>query len=130
MRFPEGRMSLDTTMPTSVQRWLGHELEVRGIDAVIYTRYILSILQQDSLDVDYQDVFQPPKKKDAPIMVQKNKARTGKKSEKRRSEEFGSEEKKKSAAVKCLLSVADGVSSRLVAKTGKFNLSSLLLGFL
>ena len=36
---------------SSVASWLGSQLEQRGIDAVIYTRYILSILQQDSIDI-------------------------------------------------------------------------------
>ncbi|XP_054765606.2 uncharacterized protein LOC129272489 [Lytechinus pictus] len=37
---------------TSVQNWLGQELETRGVDAVVYTRYILSIFQQDSFDLE------------------------------------------------------------------------------
>lgn len=38
-----------------VQSWLGQELEKCGIDAVIYTRYVLSLLLHDSYDYDLQD---------------------------------------------------------------------------
>ena len=42
-------------LPASIKTWLGQQLELRGIDAVIYTRYILSILQQDSRDLELGD---------------------------------------------------------------------------
>ncbi|XP_071792673.1 uncharacterized protein [Asterias amurensis] len=49
------------TLP-ALQSWLGHELETRGIDAVIYTRYILSILQQDGFEPETDcDRFIPKK---------------------------------------------------------------------
>lgn len=38
-----------------VQSWLGQELEKCGIDAMIYTRYVLSLLLHDSYDYDLQD---------------------------------------------------------------------------
>ncbi|XP_063231795.1 uncharacterized protein LOC134536133 isoform X2 [Bacillus rossius redtenbacheri] len=38
-------------MPSAVQDWLDEQLEARGIDAVVYTRYILSLLQRDTLDL-------------------------------------------------------------------------------
>lgn len=38
-----------------VQNWLGQELEKCGIDAMIYTRYVLSLLLHDSYDYDLQD---------------------------------------------------------------------------
>ncbi|CAG2062139.1 unnamed protein product [Timema podura] len=38
-------------MPSAVQDWLDEQLEARGIDAVVYTRYILSLLQRDSVDL-------------------------------------------------------------------------------
>nr|CAD7430687.1 unnamed protein product [Timema monikensis] len=38
-------------MPSAVQDWLDEQLEARGIDAVVYTRYILSLLQRDSTDL-------------------------------------------------------------------------------
>lgn len=39
------------SMPSAVQDWLDEQLEARGIDAVVYTRYILSLLQRDTLDL-------------------------------------------------------------------------------
>ena len=38
-----------------VQTWLGQELEKCGIDAMIYTRYVLSLLLHDSCDYDLQE---------------------------------------------------------------------------
>ncbi|KAJ4439227.1 hypothetical protein ANN_07347 [Periplaneta americana] len=38
------------SMPSAVQDWLDEQLEARGIDAVVYTRYVLSLLQRDTLD--------------------------------------------------------------------------------
>lgn len=38
-----------------VKTWLGQELEKCGIDAMIYTRYVLSLLLHDSYDYDLQD---------------------------------------------------------------------------
>lgn len=38
-----------------VQTWLGQELEKCGIDAMIYSRYILSLLLHDSYDYDLQE---------------------------------------------------------------------------
>lgn len=38
-----------------VQTWLGQELEKCGIDAMIYTRYVLSLLLHDSYDYDLQE---------------------------------------------------------------------------
>lgn len=37
-------------MPSAVQNWLEEQLEARGIDAAIYSRYILSLLRPDTLD--------------------------------------------------------------------------------
>lgn len=42
---------VSNTTPSSLQDWLEEELESRGIDGV-YTRYILSLLQQDYLDLE------------------------------------------------------------------------------
>ncbi|XP_072177588.1 uncharacterized protein [Diadema setosum] len=44
--------SIKMASTASVQSWLGQELETRGVDAVVYTRYILSIFQQDSFDLE------------------------------------------------------------------------------
>lgn len=39
------------SMPSAVSDWLEEQLEALGIDAVVYTRYILSLLYRDSIDV-------------------------------------------------------------------------------
>ena len=46
MKYPQV-----VSMPAAVQDWLDEQLEARGIDAVVYTHYILSLLQRDSLDL-------------------------------------------------------------------------------
>jgi hypothetical protein len=43
------------SMPSAVSDWLEEQLEARGIDAVVYTRYILSLLHSDTVDVIYSD---------------------------------------------------------------------------
>lgn len=43
------------SMPSAVSNWLEEQLEARGIDAVVYTRYILSLLHSDAVDVIYSD---------------------------------------------------------------------------
>lgn len=52
--LPAAEMSLLQSLGP-VQNWLGQELEKCGIDAVIYTRYVLSLLLHDSYDYDLQD---------------------------------------------------------------------------
>lgn len=39
--------------PSEVSNWLEEQLEARGIDAVVYARYILSLLYRDSIDIIY-----------------------------------------------------------------------------
>lgn len=39
------------SMPSAVSDWLEEQLEARGIDAVVYTRYVLSLLHRDSSDL-------------------------------------------------------------------------------
>lgn len=51
---PAAEMSLLQSLGP-VQNWLGQELEKCGIDAMIYTRYVLSLLLHDSYDYDLQD---------------------------------------------------------------------------
>jgi hypothetical protein len=109
MRYPESKMSLDSAMPTSsIQAWLGQELEMRGIDAMIYTRYILSILQQDSFEFEHieSDLF--PMKKDL-VQVKKEFPVKGKNRMKKGDRRWSvdGEEMKKTAAVECLMSVSD-----------------------
>lgn len=52
--LPATEMSLLQSLGP-VQSWLGQELEKCGIDAMIYTRYVLSLLLHDSYDYDLQD---------------------------------------------------------------------------
>lgn len=52
--LPAAEMSLLQSL-APVQNWLGQELEKCGIDAMIYTRYVLSLLLHDSYDYDLQD---------------------------------------------------------------------------
>eukprot|EP00918_Siedleckia_nematoides_P069433 GHVU01151467.1.p2 GENE.GHVU01151467.1~~GHVU01151467.1.p2 ORF type:complete len:132 (+),score=12.83 GHVU01151467.1:531-926(+) len=101
-----GSKMCDFSLSASLQSWLGHELEVRGIDAIIYTRYILSILQQDSFDLEHTDstYFPLQRKDDATSLLWKGKAKGKKKSS---TSKTPSETLKKNAAVECLLSVTD-----------------------
>lgn len=55
--LPASEMSLLQSLGP-VQSWLGQELEKCGIDAMIYTRYVLSLLLHDSYDYDLQDYLQ------------------------------------------------------------------------
>lgn len=106
--------------PSSLQDWLDEKLERRGIDAVIYTRYILSILLQDNYDVESckhnaadEDICSyyfcnDRKLKNCPC---------SKGSSRKSSDSFicnqhlngDHEQRKKSAAVECLKSVSDEV---------------------
>ncbi|XP_018580144.1 uncharacterized protein LOC108917844 isoform X2 [Anoplophora glabripennis] len=43
------------SMPSAVSDWLEEQLEARGIDAVVYTRYVLSLLHTHTVDVIYPD---------------------------------------------------------------------------
>ncbi|XP_018327290.1 uncharacterized protein LOC108738385 isoform X2 [Agrilus planipennis] len=45
------------SLPSEISDWLEEQLEARGIDAVVYTRYILSLLHRDTADIicSYQD---------------------------------------------------------------------------
>ncbi|CAH0559690.1 unnamed protein product [Brassicogethes aeneus] len=46
MKYPQ-----QVSMPSAVSNWLEEQLEARGIDGVVYTRYILSLLHTHNLDV-------------------------------------------------------------------------------
>ncbi|XP_006819553.1 uncharacterized protein LOC102808348 [Saccoglossus kowalevskii] len=92
------------TLP-SLQSWLGHELEVRGIDAMIYTRYILSILQQDNLDVE-RELLQSPGENTLQ-RPGKDICKSGKGKNVKRPKSLDVEDFKKSTAVKCLQSVVE-----------------------
>ncbi|KAG1657349.1 hypothetical protein GQR58_023406 [Nymphon striatum] len=105
--------------PTSLQDWLDEELERRGIDAVIYTRYILSILLQDSYDVDScqhnsmeEDICSYYFCNDRKLQ---NQSTRHKHYGRKNAEKFicyqhqmgDHEQRKKSAAVECLKSVSE-----------------------
>lgn len=59
------------SMPTAVSDWLEEQLEARGIDAVVYTRYVLSLLYRDPIDVICPDQdlhFTQPDKVRCPLI--------------------------------------------------------------
>ena len=88
------------TLP-ALQSWLGQELELRGIDAVIYTRYILSILQQDSFEPDTE--FDP-------FLTQKEVRSTkGKVHPRKFRKSWTADDWKKYAVLECLQAVTDKV---------------------
>ncbi|KFV70155.1 Uncharacterized protein KIAA0232, partial [Dryobates pubescens] len=82
-----------------VQTWLGQELEKCGIDAMIYTRYVLSLLLHDSYDYDLQE-------QENDIFLGWEKGAYKRKSKKKCSD-LTLEEMKKQAAVQCLRSASD-----------------------
>lgn len=43
------------SMPSAISDWLEEQLESRGIDAVVYTRYVLSLLHRDYQDLNISD---------------------------------------------------------------------------
>ncbi|XP_026883159.2 uncharacterized protein KIAA0232 homolog [Electrophorus electricus] len=87
-----------------VQTWLGQELEKCGIDAMIYTRYVLSLLLHDSYDYDLQD-----QENDIFLGWEKGAGKKlGKSSSRRKGGgDLSLEEMKKQAAVRCLRSASD-----------------------
>ncbi|KAG8591376.1 hypothetical protein GDO81_000150 [Engystomops pustulosus] len=84
-----------------VQTWLGQELEKCGIDAMIYTRYVLSLLLHDSYDYDLQE-----QENDIFAGWEKGACKKWGKG-KKKSSDLSLEEMKKQAAVQCLLSASD-----------------------
>ncbi|KAG8453469.1 hypothetical protein GDO86_000194 [Hymenochirus boettgeri] len=87
-----------------VQAWLGQELEKCGIDAMIYTRYVLSLLLHDSYDYDLQE-----QENDIFLGWEKGACKKWGKG-KKKSSDLSVEEMKKQAAVQCLLSASDETS--------------------
>ncbi|KAM9834694.1 uncharacterized protein KIAA0232 homolog [Syngnathus typhle] len=87
-----------------VQSWLGQELEKCGIDAMIYTRYVLSLLLHDSYDYDLQDYLQ---ENDIFLGWEKGPGKKWGKSKKKGGTDLSLEEMKKQAAVQCLRSASD-----------------------
>ncbi|XP_014061991.1 uncharacterized protein KIAA0232 homolog [Salmo salar] len=98
--LPAAEMSLLHSLGP-VQSWLGQELEKCGIDAMIYTRYVLSLLLHDNYDLQDQE---------NDILLGWEKG-TGKKWAKCKKKGGGTdlslEEIKKQAAVQCLRSASD-----------------------
>ncbi|XP_047574759.1 uncharacterized protein KIAA0232 homolog isoform X1 [Lutra lutra] len=84
-----------------VQTWLGQELEKCGIDAMIYTRYVLSLLLHDSYDYDLQE-----QENDIFLGWERGAYKKWGKSKKKCSD-LTLEEMKKQAAVQCLRSASD-----------------------
>ncbi|KAM8897319.1 uncharacterized protein KIAA0232 homolog isoform 1-T2 [Spinachia spinachia] len=85
-----------------VQSWLGQELEKCGIDAMIYTRYVLSLLLHDSYDYDLQD-----QENDIFLGWEKGTGKKWGRSKKKGGTDLSLEEMKKQAAVQCLRSASD-----------------------
>nr|XP_015200388.1 PREDICTED: uncharacterized protein KIAA0232 homolog isoform X1 [Lepisosteus oculatus]XP_015200390.1 PREDICTED: uncharacterized protein KIAA0232 homolog isoform X1 [Lepisosteus oculatus]XP_015200391.1 PREDICTED: uncharacterized protein KIAA0232 homolog isoform X1 [Lepisosteus oculatus] len=98
--FPASEMSLLHALGP-VQTWLGQELEKCGIDAMIYTRYVLSLLLHDSYDYDLQD-----QENDIFLGWEKGTSKKWGKS-KKKGADLSLEEMKKQAAVRCLRSASD-----------------------
>ncbi|XP_030635557.1 uncharacterized protein KIAA0232 homolog [Chanos chanos] len=99
--LPSSEMSLLQSLGP-VQSWLGQELEKCGIDAMIYTRYILSLLLHDSYDYDLQD-----QENDIFLGWEKGTGRKWGKSRRKGGTDLSLEEMKKQAAVQCLRSASD-----------------------
>ncbi|KAK3095397.1 hypothetical protein FSP39_014175 [Pinctada imbricata] len=106
MKFPEQRFSMEAALPSSVQNWFGHELEIRGIDSSIYSRHVIHLLLQEDLDdaefPDYVDLLFAARNEG------KGKLKV-KKFEKKQSP-HNQEERKRNAAIKCLQAVSDEVN--------------------
>lgn len=98
MRLPGIEMSVSARLPPAVHSWLGRELEQRGIDAVVYTHYILSLLLE-ATDCYETDPLQSKREARSRFPTKVWPAKT----KGRRSDE----EIRKSAAIECLLSVSE-----------------------
>lgn len=87
---------METALPSSVQCWLGNELEIRGIDSVIYSRYIIHLLLEDHDEecTEYLELFFNPR------LDIRSKLKNHKRL-------YNREEKKKKAAIECLQAVSE-----------------------
>ncbi|XP_063043546.1 uncharacterized protein KIAA0232 homolog [Engraulis encrasicolus] len=88
-----------------VQNWLGQELEKCGIDAMVYTRYVLSLLLHDSYDYDLQD-----QENDIFLGWEKGAGKKWPRTRRKGGSDVSLEEMKKQAAVQCLRSASDETS--------------------
>lgn len=102
MKYPEYRLSMEAALPSSVQKWLGQQLELRGIDSLIYTRYIISLLQQDPEDLDGYD-----NELDLFFTTKLDIKRWKEKKVEKKKNVVSEEEQKKKAAIECLTAVSD-----------------------
>ncbi|CAL8376817.1 unnamed protein product [Boreogadus saida] len=104
--LPGSDMSLRQSLGP-VQSWLGQELEKCGIDAVIYTRYVLSLLLHDSYDLQDQCVPSFHQENDIFLGWEKGAGKKWGKSKRKGGTDLSLEEIKKQAAVQCLRSASD-----------------------
>ncbi|XP_050508438.1 uncharacterized protein LOC114341448 isoform X1 [Diabrotica virgifera virgifera] len=106
MKYPQV-----VSMPSAVSNWLDEQLEARGIDAVVYTRYILSLLHSHTVDVLYpEDDFQFPYSHSKKDVRRYNRGYLGShrsSSDWWRHVHADAEQIKRSAAIKCLLSASE-----------------------
>ncbi|KAK4882746.1 hypothetical protein RN001_006065 [Aquatica leii] len=96
------------SMPSEISDWLEEQLEARGIDAVVYTRYVISLLNRDSVDIvsPDQDLHFTQLNKEV------RRSGSGRKrfrcfSEWREYAQTDVEQLKRSAAIECLMSASD-----------------------
>ncbi|XP_057662395.1 uncharacterized protein LOC130897516 [Diorhabda carinulata] len=106
MKYPQV-----VSMPSAVSNWLDEQLEARGIDAVVYTRYILSLLHSHTVDVLYpEDDFQFTHSHSKKEVRKFNRGYTGSHRSSAdwwRHAHVEAERIKRSAAVECLLSASE-----------------------
>ncbi|KAJ8952873.1 hypothetical protein NQ318_006489 [Aromia moschata] len=96
------------SMPSAVSDWLEEQLEARGIDAVVYTRYILSLLHTHTVDVIYPDEdLQFSRLKKEVRRSSGDRKRFRRSSDWWRHAQADAEQIKRSAAVECLMSASD-----------------------
>lgn len=101
MKYPEYRLSMEAALPSSVHSWLKLELEHLGIDSLVYSRYIISLMLQDGEDLDGLDMELD--------MLSQSKQKGHKLNKQKLS--VSNEERKKFAAIQCLSAVTDEKSS-------------------
>lgn len=108
MKYPPVRL----VMPDGICEWLEHELESRGIDAVVYTRYVLSLLRREHHPADLigATVENGGSKLSGGVAV-RHRRRTSHNSAQVKTD---LEQLRRSAAVDCLASACDQVRVPIV----------------
>ncbi|CAH2004226.1 unnamed protein product [Acanthoscelides obtectus] len=106
MKYPQAVHSI----PSSVTDWLEEQLEARGIESVLYARYILSLLRTHTVDIvcpdDDGDLHLDHLRKE--VRGASNRKRCRKVSaDWWRLSQADAEQLKRSAAVECLMSASD-----------------------